>query len=109
MKYIFLHYFYFSGNAFGNSGEDYFWCPTATSWDYCSPKATSTIQVFSKVRVDKSFKVFHVPLTLIVLCFQSGHLCSGVCDKMGGNNEFCEIERISGLMTSWWDYCDIQV
>ena len=63
LKYIFLHYFYFSGNAFGNSGEDYFWCPTATSWDYCSPKATSTIQVFSKVRVDKRFEVFLVPLS----------------------------------------------
>ena len=69
LKYIFLHQFYFSGSACGNSGEDYFWCPTSTSWDYCSPKATSTIQVFSKVRVDKSFKVFHVPLTLIVLFF----------------------------------------
>ena len=71
LKYIFLHQFYFSGNAFGNSGEDYFWCPTATSWDYCSPKATSTIRVFSKVRVDKSFKVFHVPLTLIVCFFRA--------------------------------------
>lgn len=32
-------------------------------------------------------------------------MCSGICDKMGESQHFCEVERNDGFMASWWDYC----
>ena len=41
----------------------------------------------------------------ILKLFQDGHICSGMCDKMGGSEHFCEVEKSEGFMSSWWDYC----
>ena len=86
---------------FENPGEDYFWCPTASSWDFCSPQATSILQDISKVNPQACEGKMHGILKL----FQDGHICSGICDKMGGSEHFCEVEKSEGFMSSWWDYC----
>ena len=64
-------------------GKDYFWCHTASSWDYCSPEPE---------KVEER------------TC--NGFTCNGVCAKMDKSFLFCETKianRITG--GDWWDYC----
>ena len=62
-------------------GESYFWCYTASSWDYCSPEPDIVQETRTK----------------------SGFLCNGICDKMSSSYFFCEMKMATGW--SWWDYC----
>jgi len=64
-------------------GESYFWCYTASSWDYCSPEP----DIVQETRT------------------RSGLTCNGICDKMSSSYFFCETKMATGWTGSWWDYC----
>merc|ERR1712112_676803 len=61
-------------------GEDYFWCNTIDSWDYCSPKALGPVIA------------------------RRGTPCVGICDTMGKSYKWCTVFS-SGTGGTWWDYC----
>jgi len=67
-------------------GEDYYWCNTATGWDYCSPKAEDGVHVSLKAEFD----IY-------------GHECINLCDTHGYNYFWCK--PIGGRSGTWWDYC----
>ena len=64
-------------------GESYFWCYTASSWDYCSPEP----EIIEETKT------------------RSGFTCNGICDKMSSTYLFCETKMATGWKRSWWDYC----